>query len=263
MINKDHKSADFAYLFTEKIAHRFFDKLFLKSPLTTKQITLVNFFVFDLGAVAFFCIGKYWANLVALGFIIAAVIWDWMDGMVAREKKQSSKGPAFLDPALDFIWQHLLVAGVAIGVYRAMNGNFTWLVVGYFAILSLLCANYFIEIFDKKFGFGFRGDYIDFIKDVEQEKKVDMIDKFALEMLTLRKFIFIFIFTVRYVLLLGVILNRLEIFLLFISLSYFVRTIFLFYLYYSFLESGKKEDRAIVKALVHRRVYWLDVNKEK
>lgn len=257
MISKEHKSADFAYLFTEKIAHKYFDKIFLKSPLTTKQITLINFFVFDLAAVFFFAVGKYWVNLVAIGFIIAAVIWDWMDGMVAREKKQSSKGPAFLDPALDFIWQHLIVAGIAIGVYRSSGGNFWWVVVGYLALVCLISANYFIEIFDKKFGFGFRGDYDEFIKEVEQNKKADLVDKFILEILTLRKFIFIFVFTVRYVLLLGAIFNRLEIFLMFIAISYFIRTISLFYIYYSYLESGKRENnRIIVKALINRSKYW-------
>lgn len=264
MINKEHKSADFAYLFTEKIAHKYFDKLFLKSPLTSKQITLVNFFVFDLAAVVFLTIGKYWANLLALAFIIAAVIWDWMDGMVAREKKQSSKGPAFLDPALDFIWQHLIVAGIAIGVFRSSGGNFLWVVVGYLALVALVSANYFIEIFDKKFGFGFRGDYDEFIKEVEQNKKAGFIDKFILEILTLRKFIFIFIFTIRYTLLLGVIFNRLEIFLLFVLISYLIRTISLFYVYYSYLESKeKKEGPVIIKALINRRKYWLDSNTNK
>lgn len=257
MINKEHKSADFAYLFTEKIAHRFFDKLFLKTPLTSKQITLINFFIFDLGAVIFFAFGKYWANLVALGFIVGAVIWDWMDGMVAREKKQSSKGPAFLDPALDFIWQHLIVAGIAIGVFRNSGGNFLWVIIGYFALVSLVSANYFIEIFDKKFGFGFRGDYDGFIKEVEQNKKIDLFDKFILEILTLRKFGYIFIFTVRYILLLGAVFNRLDIFLIFVSISYFIRTISLFFIYYSYLESEKKENnRIIVKALVNRSKCW-------
>lgn len=260
MINKEHKSADFAYLFTEKIAHKLFDPIFLKSPLTTKNITWINFFVNDLGAVLFFSLGKYWANLVALAFVVAAVIWDWMDGMVAREKKQSSKGPAFLDPALDFIWQHLIVAGIAIGVYRNSGNNFVWVIIGYFALVSLLCANYFIEIFDKKFGFGFRGDYDEFIKEVEQDKKTDWVDKLILEVLTLRKFIFIFIFTIRYSLLLGAVFNRLDIFLIFVALSYFIRTILLFYIYYFYLESGKRErNRILVVALINRSQYWESV----
>ncbi len=258
MINKEHKSADFAYITSEKIAYKLFASIFYKLPFTPNQLSTLNFFINGLPAVVFFALGKYWANIVAVGFIISAVIWDWMDGAVARKRNLASKGGTFLDPALDFIWQHLLVAGIAIGVYRSTGGSLFWLVIGFLSLVCLASANYFIEIYDKNFGFGFRGDYDGFIKEISSSKRTDFFDKFMLEILTFRKFAYIFTFTVRYPLLLGAIFNRLDLFLIFLTISFFVRTVALFYSYYLYLESGnKKQNKVIAQALLHRRRYWL------
>lgn len=261
MINKEHKSADFAYIISEKIAYKLFAPIFYKLPFSPNQLSIINFFVNNLPAVIFFSLGKYWANLTAVAFIVCAVVWDWMDGAVARKRALSSKGGTFLDPALDFIWQHLLVAGISVGVYLSSGRNFWWLVTGFLAVVCLAVGNYFIEIFFKEFGFGFRADYDDFFKEVDFSKKATVFDKFTAELLTFRKFIFILVFTVRYPLLLGALTNRLNFFLVFLMISFFVKSLLLFYLYFVYLES--KKDSVLVKALINRRRYWVDFNKDK
>lgn len=261
MINEEHKSADFAYIISEKIAYKFFAPIFYRLPFSPNQLSVINFVFNNLPAVIFFSLGKYWANLVAVAFIVMAVVWDWMDGAVARKKALSSKGGAFLDPALDFIWQHLLIAGICVGVYRNSGNNFFWLVIGFLAVVFLAVGNYFVEIFYREFGFGFRADYDEFFKEIDSFKKTTIFEKFLTELLTFRKFAFIFFFTVRYPLLLGALTNKLNIFLIFLIISFVVRSISLFYLYFIYLEL--KKESAIVKALVNRRRYWLDFNKGK
>ena len=262
MLNKHNKSADFIYLFAEKVAHWLFAGIFHRLPFTPNQITVINFFINNLGAVIFFSLGKYWANLVALAFIVSSIIWDWMDGAVARKRGLSSKGGAFLDPILDFIWQNLLVVGIIFGVLRIKNGNPLWLIIGLLALFSLVVINHLGNIYGRDFGFCFRGDYDELMKEVDLNKKSGLFDKVCLEMLTYRKFPFIFLFTIRYPLLLGALFNRLDIFLILLLVTSLFKGISLFYLYFLFLGADrKKKNRVIVEALIHRHQFWLKVQK--
>jgi phosphatidylglycerophosphate synthase len=257
MLNKDHKSADFVYLFAEKFTYRFFTNIFYVLPITPNQITLINFFINNLGAVVSFSLGKYWANLLGVIFLISAAVFDWMDGAIARKKSLSSKGGAFLDPALDFIWQHLLIAGIALGIYLKTSSLF-WLIFGFLTLVSLIYVNYMGAIFENKFGFGFRGDYDDFNNLIDKSKKASFFDKFCQEILTYRKFSYIFFFTLRYPLLLGAIFNQLGIFLVFLCLTSLIRGTALFYLYFTYLESEKKNNKSlIIEALKERKKYWI------
>lgn len=261
MLNKDHKSADFVYLSAEKIGYRLFAAFFYRTSLTPTQITLINFFVNNLGAVVFFSFGKYWANLVGVLFLIASATWDWMDGGVARKKGWSTKGAIFLDPMADFVWQNLLVAGIVFGVFISHGRNLIWLIVGLLALVFLTVINYLGGIYGDSFGFGFRGDYEELIKKVDSSKRAGFFDKLCLEMLTYRKFPFIFLFTIRYSLLLGALFNRLDLFLVLLLTTSLFKSLSLVYLYYLFLEVyRRKKNRVIVEALVRRHQFWL---KEK
>lgn len=263
MLGKDHKSADFIYLFSEKISHKFFLEIFCRLPLSPNQITLINFFFNNLAAVFFFSLGKTWANWVALFFLASSAIWDWMDGEKARKKKIVSKQGIYLDAALDFVWQKLLIAGISVGVYLSSGKNFLWLVVGSLALVSLVFVNYLSWVFETEFGFGFRGDYEEFFKRIDSAQKKSFFDKFSLEILTFRKFIFIFFFTIRYPLLLGAIFNRLNLFLIFLIITSLVRGIWLFYLYFIFLESrDKRSEMLIIQALNEREKFWAENEKQ-
>lgn len=261
MLNKDHKSADFIYLLAEKITYKYFWIFFEISPLTPLQVTLLNFLINNLGAVIFFSLGKYWANLIGVIFLISAAIWDWMDGEIARKKHTGSKGAAFLDPAFDYLFQNLLIAGITFGVYSKTLSLF-WLIVGLSSLVALIYVNYFGWIFDNEFGFGFRGDYDDFNKIIDKNNKATFFDKFCQEVLTYRKFPFIFFFTLRYPLLLGAIFNQLDIFLVLLFLSSLIRGTALFYLYFHYLNSvGKRDQRLIIQALRERKKYWVAYEK--
>lgn len=260
MLSKDHRSADFIYLTAEKIAYKLFLGLFLKLPLSPNQITSINFFVNNLGTVFLFSLGKYWGNLLAVGLIAISEVWDWMDGAVARKRGLASKGGAFLDPAFDFTWQNLMLAGIVFGVFRSSGGNLFWLAVGLLAFVSLTLVNYCGAIYGDNFGFGFRGDYDKMIDKVDSSRKTGFFDKLCLEMLVYRKFSFIFLFTVRYSLLLGAIFNKLNYFLIFLSIAFLFKSVCLLYLFFLYLESSPKEKNLIiVQALIERHQFWLKV----
>ncbi len=170
MLTKDNKGTDFAYLFSERIAYRLFVNIFYKLPFSANQVTTINFFVNNLAAVILFALGRYWANLLGIFFIVLSVIWDWMDGAVARKKGSIGGGGGFLDAGLDFIWQHLLVAAIIFSVVVARGGDPLWLIIGLLAFVFLVLVNYFGSIYGENFGFGFRGDYDEFVKEVDLNK---------------------------------------------------------------------------------------------
>lgn len=262
MLTKSHKSADFIYLFAEKIAYRFFADFFYKLPFSANQLSIINFFINNLGAVVFFSLGRYWANLVGVFFLVSSAIFDWMDGAVARKKGLASEGGGFLDSTLDYIWQNLLVAAIIFGVFTSKGGDLFWLVIGLLAFVSLVMNNHLGAIYGDNFGFGFRGDYDELIKKIDSSKKTGIFDRLALEMLTYRKFPFIFLFTIRYPLLLGALLNRLDIFLIFLLLTSLFKAVFLIYLYYLFLEAcRRKKNPVITEVLIERYQFWLKEKK--
>lgn len=258
MISKEHKSADFAYIVTEKITRKIFEPIFYRLPFTPGQITFVNFLVFNLAAVVFFSLGKYWANLAAIGMICISTVLDWMDGGVARMKHNGSKAAAFLDHALDSFWQIILVAGIVIGVYFSSGKSDLWLVIGISALTFLVLNSTWGQFYEDQFGFGFYGDYEEVYKKVDLSKRANFFDKLCLEMLTYRKFPYIFLFTIRYPLFLGAIFNRLDWFLVLLLVTCFLRGVSLFYLYFIYLKSGKvKVNSVMVEALTDRYKFWL------
>ncbi|MBW2037718.1 MAG: CDP-alcohol phosphatidyltransferase family protein, partial [Deltaproteobacteria bacterium] len=227
-------------------------------PFSPNQITIVNFLTSNLAATYFFSRGTYKDNLRGLFFCAISAISDWMDGMIARKRGLSSKGGAFLDPTLDFVWQNLLVAGIVFGVFINKNQNLFWLATGLLALVSMVMANYLTSVYSDNFGFSFRGEYGAITKKVDSSKRVDIFDKLCLEMLIYRKFSFIFLFTIRYPLLLGALFDRLDLFLILLLFTSLFKVISLFYLYFLFLEADKKkENRVIIEALRHRHRSWL------
>ncbi len=258
MINKDHKSADFAYIVSEKIAYKIFAPIFYKLPFTPNQITAINFFTFNLMATVLFALGKYWANLAAICVIIVSTIFDWMDGAVARKKDLKSKAGFFLDHGLDSIWQIVLVGGIVFGVYLSSGRNINWLTLGLLSLISLVFNSMMGQLFENEFGFGFYGDYEEVFKKIDSSKKTNFFDRLCLEMLTYRKFIYIFLFTIRYPLLLGAIFNKLDWFLFLLLLTSLVRGVSLFYLYFIFLKTDKEKPKSVmVEALLDRYKFWL------
>lgn len=258
MINKKHKSADFTYILTEKLSYKIFAPIFYRLPFTPNQLTAINFFTFNMASTILFALGKYWANLAAIGLICISTVLDWMDGAVARKRDLKSKAGAFLDHGLDSIWQIILVAGIVFGVYISSRKDIYWLILGLVSLLTLVFNSSVGQLFENEFGFGFYGDYEEIFKKIDSSKKVSWFDRLCLEMLTYRKFPYIFFFTIRYPLLLGALFNRLDWFLVILLVTCFIRGASLFYLYFIYLKlQNTKIKSVMVEALADRYKFWL------
>ncbi len=246
---------DFIYNITEALSYRLFGKLFVWLPLTPNQITFFGFLLNGLPAVYFFSLGTHLGYLVGVLFCITYAVFDWMDGFVAKSKGLSSHAGGFLDPMLDYVWQHSLVAGLALGVYNSKGQSYLWLVLGFFTLVSLVVANHVGVIFRDKFDFKFRSNLGDFRNEITKNKKRDIFDLLVMQIQAPTSFIFNFLFTIRYPLFFGALFNLMDIVLLLILFTQFTRALSLSITYALYLDreaTGTK--RAVIRALEPREL---------
>lgn len=246
---------DFIYNFNEAISYKLFGRLFLLLPFTPNQITALGFLLNGLPSIYFFSIGTHLGYLLGILFSLTYSIFDWMDGYIAVNKNLKSNAGGFLDPMFDFIWQHLLIASLVLGVYNSKNQNYTWLVIGLATLVSLVVANYIGEIFKEKFDFKFRSLLGDFRKEIRQNKRSDLLDLLDLQILAPTHFIFGLLFTIRYLLVIGAIFNRMDIVIIFILIQQLVRATALISTYILYLNRIPNSScRPIIKALESRTI---------
>lgn len=111
-------------------------KLFLYTPITPNQITLLGVVIY-IGGAALFTLGSPLMIIIGGLVVRAAILLDYVDGNVARYRGTSSPEGAFLDKLSDCIPQILLFIFLTFGVYQ----NFPHILVfaiGCAAITSVL-----------------------------------------------------------------------------------------------------------------------------
>ncbi len=100
------------------------------TPLTANQISIISFFFVIAGA--FFLVkGGYNNILIGSLFAFFYNVLDMMDGMVARERKQSSIVGQWLDGVIGFFAFQILVIALAIGLK-----SYFALILGLLAVIS-------------------------------------------------------------------------------------------------------------------------------
>lgn len=246
---------DFIYNFNEAVSYKLFGRLFLLLPFSPNQITALGFLLNGLPSIYFFSLGTHLGYLLGILFSLTYSIFDWMDGYIAVNKNMKSNAGGFLDPMFDFIWQHLLIASLVLGVYNSKNQNYIWLVIGLTSLISLVVANYIGEIFKEKFDLKFRSLLGDFRKEILRNKKSGFLDLLGLQILAPTNFIFGLLFTIRYLLVIGAITNRMDIVIVFIMIQQIVRATALISTYVIYLNRiPNNSRRPIIKALESRAI---------
>ncbi len=240
--------------FNGKLAIGIFGPIFSRLPFSPNQITVFNFLINDLLSVYFFSRGTYRDNLIGLFFCGLGAIADKMDGFIARKRGLTSELGGWLDAILDLVWQNLLVGAIVFGVFTSKNNSPLWLAIGLFAIVSLAMSNRLRSLYRDKFDLGFHSDVAGFRKRISSDEDTTILGKISLQILTPTNFFFLFLFTIRYFIVLGALINRMNVALLMIVASCFFRAVILFYVYALFLADEKKESRRpIIKTLHLRR----------
>jgi phosphatidylglycerophosphate synthase len=107
--------------------------------VTPNQVTLATLFVFVFGAAMLALCPGYGALVGAVGILEFSYVLDCVDGQLARMKGTSSPVGAHLDFLMDEIKAFLLVAAVAIRLWRGTAAE-SWLVEGLLGLVAVATA---------------------------------------------------------------------------------------------------------------------------
>jgi len=89
-----------------------------RTPVTPNQLTLLNLFIFVGAAVLLPLLPTYEGALIAVGVLEVSYCFDCADGMLARYRKTASKAGHLFDFFTDELKAELLVASLALRLYR-------------------------------------------------------------------------------------------------------------------------------------------------
>jgi hypothetical protein len=92
--------------------------VFAKTSITPNQVTLLNLFVLLVAAVLLVALPTWKGALVAIGVLETSYCLDCVDGMLARYKKIASKEGHLFDFFTDEIKAVVLVAALAVRLWR-------------------------------------------------------------------------------------------------------------------------------------------------
>lgn len=218
----------------------FIARLFSKTNITPNQITLLNFIILAPLTFYFLIQGTYINNLVALFFIFGYSLFDAVDGSLARMKSLESKLGSWLDSSLGTIYQNLLFCAIIIGVYIKTE-NWLWFLPGIFVLFGQNIANYLGFRYERDFGFDAYSGSKKFNQKFANLKKISLWDSFCKNIIVPSKFLYIFLFCCRYLLVLGILFNRLDIFLTIFAITINIRWLTMYFLYLRYLYDTKSK----------------------
>lgn len=229
-----------------------FTKLLAKTDITPNQITVLNFIILVPLIVYFFIQGGYLDNFIALFLMGVYSMFDLIDGKLARIKSMQSKFGHWLDGGLDRIFQFLILCVITLVIVRNM-GSWQWLLPGLGVLFGQNIANFIGSRYENDFGFDVYSGSEEFNRKFSGLKKISFLDSFLKNIIVPSNLFYIFFFTARYLLLLGILFNRLDIFLIAFAITINIRWLTMYFLYLRYLY-GTESKLYTVKFL--RELYF-------
>ena len=111
-----------------------------RTSVTPNQVTLATLVVFVAGALLMALEPSYGALVAGAAILEASYVLDCVDGQLARLKGTSSPIGAHLDFLMDELKAFVLVAAVAVRLWRGSGGEASWLVEGLLALVVVATA---------------------------------------------------------------------------------------------------------------------------
>ncbi len=137
LVRRSGKDSDGIYSKFNRWLSRPAVRAFSKTGITPNQVTFAGLFIALLSGWAF--AQGHWTGYV-LGAVLyfASVLFDEIDGMLARITFRESSFGCWLETFVDYATYVLLFAGMTVGLYR--QSGTTWLVMGGLLLLGLLLS---------------------------------------------------------------------------------------------------------------------------
>ncbi|PIP31484.1 hypothetical protein COX24_03390 [bacterium (Candidatus Gribaldobacteria) CG23_combo_of_CG06-09_8_20_14_all_37_87_8] len=215
------------------------NKVFLSLPFTPTQLNLASFFSIVIAAFLF-SFGQFKFNFLALFFIAIGTQFDYADGVVARARKQTNRFGGWFDPFLDLIGQHLIFIGMCFGVLRNYEFNPFITFLCFFGFWSIALNNFIGKEFNRTFGFDSYVGHQDFNDKFHAFRKISFFDSFLFNTVAPSSFIYFVLFTVRYFLLLGIVLNNMLLTVVLITFFGLLRAFLMIWAFVLYLREDTK-----------------------
>jgi hypothetical protein len=212
-----------------------FVDLCIKNGVTANDITLFNHFLTLTFGCYFFSRGTLIGNVSGLGVMLICGFLDYLDGDVARKRKENSKLGEWLDTGFDVIIQNAIMGAISVGCFR--SGLSIWWVVLFFIANSgnnLVSFNY-----NQTFGFkSVSGNEL--FRDFMDKKRtiINIIFKNIID--PTASWIGLVILTFRYWIVFGVVSNKMSVMFIIITLISNFKWIIMFVLYALHQKESKK-----------------------
>lgn len=117
-------------------------KIFVKTPVTANQVTIMGFVLGVISAV-FFALGDYVYLLIGIILLHLRIAFDFADGVVARAKNMCSNYGAWLDHVTDRLVDPLVFFGLCWGMYQEVQHPLIWL-FGFTSMSTVSLNNSFV-----------------------------------------------------------------------------------------------------------------------
>ena len=200
--------------------------------MTPNKITVINF-IFALSCgFYFFSRGTYIGNLSGLGVFVICVVLDYADGDIAKRYNMQSQFGLWLDGYGDLIIHNFVMAAVCLGILRSQSlfnqDTLTLWIIIYLVLNSTLQS---ISIhYNNRFGFdSYKGSEV---FRIYMDQKHTLLNRFFKNIVDpTSSWIGLFLFTIRWVLVIGILTNMmLPAFIFILSVTAF-RFVLMFLIY--------------------------------
>lgn len=217
-----------------------------KTPLTANQISIGSFLLFAPFTSFLLITGTQTSNLIALAVLILHSFLDLMDGELARQKKIVSRLGGWFESSLDPMMQHIVLISIAINVVCFTDSSVKYL--AFLAILGQSVASILGGVLTNKFKIDPLTGNGEFNELVGTSK--NSLDFLMKNIMVPSHPTFIFLFTMRFYLIVGILSNRLPLLFALFAIGITVRSVLLYFIITAhFSDNPKLQKYAVFKYL--------------
>jgi len=116
-----------------------------KKGMSANQVTVLRFIIFIPLAIFFFIYGDYYTIIAGIICYSLFIIFDYVDGDLARLKKETTQLGAWLEHMFDMVSEGLIILAISLGTYRITGINYTWM----FGLIALYGVNMRILLYNE------------------------------------------------------------------------------------------------------------------
>lgn len=138
---KIEKEDLYSTLFCRKVSI-YLTKLLLSTSITANQVTLLSIVV-GLVAGVMFCFGNYLYAFVGALLLQLWLIFDCVDGEIARYRKLSNNSGKYLESMDHYIVHPAIFCGISLGLYNIFQSFFV-LILGFLVVL-FMCWSFIVD----------------------------------------------------------------------------------------------------------------------